>query len=131
MLYLVLFRVMNAIGIPAIRISMREAPPVLVKNASVAAPHIVVERVSYPIGDNISVAGSSFNVSKKTIIPPDKMPGIIKGRVTLNITIIGVFPKEYAASSSLGLTCKTDALIDPILAGINNTIYEKINSHID
>ena len=131
MLYLVVFRVMNAIGNPAIRISIREAPPVLVKNASVAAPHIVVERVSYPMGDKISVAGSSFNVSKKTIIPPDKIPGIIKGKVTLSTTIIGVFPKEYAASSNLGLTCKTDALIDPILAGINKTIYEKISNHID
>ena len=131
MLYFELFRVINAIGIPAIKIRIREAPPVLVKNASVAAPHIVVERVSYPMGDNISVAGSSFNVSRKTIIPPDRIPGIINGRVTFNITMIGVLPKEYAASSNRGLTCNTEALIDPMLAGINKTIYEKINNHID
>ena len=83
------------------------------------------------MGDNISVAGSSFNVSRKTIIPPDRIPGIINGRVTFNITMIGVLPKEYAASSNRGLTCNTEALIDPMLAGINKTIYEKINNHID
>ena len=62
-------------------------------------------RVVKSRGERISIAGSSFIVSKKTIIAPIYKPGLRAGMVTVRADFSGLLPKLMDDSSILGLIC--------------------------
>ena len=67
----------KARGTEETRTSNRPGAAARAKKASSAADQMVVARVLNPMGLRISVAGSSFMVSKKTRAAPETIPGAL------------------------------------------------------
>ena len=103
----------NPRGIEENKINRRAGAAARAKKASEAADQMEVARVVKPMGLRISVAGSSFIVSKNTRAAPATMPGVTNGSVTEENTPIGARPKLRAASSIRGLTWSREALAAP------------------
>ena len=76
----------KAIGTDEIRISASAGAAAWAKKASEAADQTAVERVLKPSGPRISVAGSSFMVTRKTKAAPINTPGPISGTVMVCMT---------------------------------------------
>ena len=89
------------------------------KKASSEADHTAVASVLKPNGPKISVAGSSFIVTRKTSAPPISSPDRIKGPVTDSIARNWLLPRTLADSSSLGLIWASEERTAPSAAGRN------------
>ena len=103
----------NARGIADAAISRRAGKAALAKNASEALDQIDVARVLNPIGLSINVAGNSFITRRKTKAQPANNPGRATGRVTDENARNGLLPRPRAASSILGLICKSEVRTAP------------------
>ena len=103
---LYLFRslsIRTAMGTDELNMSIRAGAAAWAKKASDEADHTAVARVLNPSGPSISVAGSSFIVTRKTNAPPISIPGLIRGPVTESITRNCPLPRILADSSNRGL----------------------------
>ena len=87
-----------------------------------------VDRVLNPIGARIRLAGSSFIVRRNTSAAPASSPDRKRGSVIDCSACVGVFPRLLAASSILGLICRSETRIAPTEAGRNNITYANISS---
>ena len=91
-------------GIEDSTIRSRAGTAAWAKRDSEVADQTEVANVLKPMGLKISVAGSSFIVVRKTRAAPVRIPGRIRGRVTVTIVCQTVRPRLRAASSIRGLT---------------------------
>ena len=92
----------NRMGMDETKISISAGAAARAKKASSEADHTAVASVLKPNGPKISVAGSSFIVTRKTSAPPISSPDFIRGPVTDSIITHPGFCETLADSSSLG-----------------------------
>jgi hypothetical protein len=119
----------NAIGTDDSSTNIKAGAAARAKKASDEADHTEVASVLNSSGPNIIVAGNSFMATRKTRAPAERMPGLIRGRVTDRIVSRADLPKPRDASSSLGSICSKDDAIDPRAIGKKSTMYAISRSH--
>ena len=127
--FLPVLEIRNAIGTDDSNTNINAGAAACAKKASDEADQTEVASVLKFSGPSIRVAGNSFMDTRKTRAPAERMPGLIKGRVTDSVVSRADFPRPRDASSSFGSICSKDDVVDPRAIGKKSTMYAMSRSH--